>query len=80
MHHQDDALAGLTLRIGAALEARPGPALRRVSPAAGADRRPHRDLHRLAAPTVLPLAGRTDLVAIHLVCRCRLCQAAGFGQ
>src|ERR1019366_4762161 len=64
VHHQSDALADLTLRIGAVLAAPaqreallplpPGPMLCLTT-------------IFLAAPTVLPLAGREDLVAVHLV-------------
>ncbi len=66
VHRQSPALADLTLRIGAVLEARHHryvmlhlaphlvPELSELFPG-------------LAAPTVLPLSGRDDLVAVHLV-------------
>jgi ATP phosphoribosyltransferase len=66
VHHPGDALADLTLRIGAVLEARDQRYVMLHLP-------PDRiaDLTRiftgLAAPTVLPLAGREDLAAVHLV-------------
>jgi ATP phosphoribosyltransferase len=66
VHHPDAALAELTLRVRAALDAR---SQRYVMFHLPPDR--IGDLTAvftgLAAPTVLPLAGRTDLVAIHLV-------------
>lgn len=66
VHRQEEALTELTLRVGAALDAR---SQRYVMFHLPPDR--IGDLTAiftgLAAPTVLPLAGRTDLVAIHLV-------------
>jgi ATP phosphoribosyltransferase len=66
VHRRDEALTELTLRVGAALGAR---SRRYVVFHLPPDR--IGDLTAiftgLAAPTVLPLAGRTDLVAIHLV-------------
>jgi ATP phosphoribosyltransferase len=66
VHQPGDALAGLVLRIGAVLQAREQ---RYVLLHLAPDR--IGDLTAifpgLAAPTVLPLAGRDDLVAVHLV-------------
>ncbi len=66
VHHQSDALADLTLRIGAVLAARDQRYAMLHLPPDRID-----DLTTiftgLAAPTVLPLAGREDLVAVHLV-------------
>jgi ATP phosphoribosyltransferase len=66
VYHPSDALADLTLRIGAVLQARDQ---RYVMLHLAPDRID--DLTSifsgLAAPTVLPLAGRGDLVAVHLV-------------
>jgi ATP phosphoribosyltransferase len=66
VHQPGDALAGLVLRIGAVLQAREQ---RYVMLHLAPDR--IGDLTAifpgLAAPTVLPLAGRDDLVAVHLV-------------
>jgi ATP phosphoribosyltransferase len=66
VHQPGEALAGLVLRIGAVLQARDQ---RYVMLHLAPDR--IADLTAifpgLAAPTVLPLAGRGDLVAVHLV-------------
>ena len=70
VHQPGDALAGLVLRIGAVLQARDE---RYVMLHLAPDRMG--DLTAifpgLAAPTVLPLAGRDDLVAVHLVVSAR---------
>jgi ATP phosphoribosyltransferase len=66
VHHPSDGLADLTLRVGAVLQARGQRYVMLHLPPARID-----DLATifpgLAAPTVLPLAGRDDLVAVHLV-------------
>lgn len=66
VHHPSDGLAGLTLRVAAVLQARGQRYVMLHLPPARIG-----DLATifpgLAAPTVLPLAGRDDLVAVHLV-------------
>jgi ATP phosphoribosyltransferase len=70
VHHpayqHSEALAGLTLRIGAVLTARERRYVMLHLPPAQIDQLTT-VFSGLAAPTVLPLAGRDDLVAVHLV-------------
>jgi ATP phosphoribosyltransferase len=66
VHHPSEALADLTLRIGAVLTARQQRyVMLHLPPARIGDLTTV--FSGLAAPTVLPLAGREDLVAVHLV-------------
>ena len=66
LHHDTPALDDLTLRIEAVLEARRHRYVMLHVPQDSLDRL--RDVFPgLASPTVLPLAGREDLVAVHLV-------------
>jgi ATP phosphoribosyltransferase len=65
-YHHSEALADLTLRIGAVLTARDQRyVMLHLPPARIGDLTTV--FSGLAAPTVLPLAGRDDLVAVHLV-------------
>jgi len=66
VHQHSDALDDLVLRIGAVLEARDQRyVMLHLAPEAISDLTAI--FPGLAAPTVLPLAGRDDLVAVHLV-------------
>jgi ATP phosphoribosyltransferase len=66
VQRDEAALENMTLRLGAALDARQQRYVMLHLPRAKLDRLVS-IFPGLAAPTVLPLAGRDDLVAVHLV-------------